>query len=256
MDKYSTSTDQTGKAHFVLTSPLDLANAVDVNMTAGILNGNPVRELNISVRYDKAEYNLTTENNITVGKTGTDYTIAVGLAKKQVGSTTWEPAVGKIIVAEYLMPVYGSLASYEAVVGDNGQALFTYTSPKRGLDINNTNITFHMKENYGESNTTTLLFKPEAVEEVAKVMVVPGSMKITQGSEERNITIITVNAANVGISAKVNVEELYDGSDDYGTFTPSGTIKTDDAGHANIIYTAPVSISGLTERNITITETS
>ena len=254
MDRYSSSTDINGHVRFIYTSP-NAINIADMNMTFGIQNGVPLREKNVTVRFDDANYMIEADDNLTIGETEKTYPIRVSLWKQDQGSDINTSAVGKMIVADYIMPMYGGLKHYESIVGDDGVAVFEYVSPTRNIDLNDTNITFYFKEDMHKKDTTTLSFVPEMVEEVSKLMIVPGAIKITQDGETRDITLITVNSANVGISSKVTVEEPTLDGEDYGSFSPSGTITTDASGRATITYTAP-SISGLVERNITMTEQS
>jgi hypothetical protein len=253
LDKYSATTDANGKVSFTYTAPDDLPPN-DRNITFKVDNGDPVLDVNVTLVFDNATYRMEADQNITVGKTDTHYQVKVALYKQESGSSIWSPATGKKVIADFLQPIYGNLQSYEVEVDNRGIALFEYVSPTRSIDINDTNITFYFADDHTLMDNTELFFIPETVEEVANVYVVPSSIKITEGNEQREITIVTVNAANVGISAEVSVEEPYDGQDDYGTITPAGTVTTDASGRVTLTYTAPSSISGLVERNITITE--
>jgi hypothetical protein len=101
-----------------------------------------------------------------------------------------------------------------------------------------------------------LKFVPEAEEKVAHLYVIPSSFKITEGGQRQELTILTVNAGNVGMSATVAIEDPVAGCGaNYGSFSPGGTVTTGADGRATIIYTAPDAISGLSECNITMTET-
>ena len=201
-----------------------------------------------------ATYKITPDRNITVTGLAQTQTIQVALSRKLLNQPA-EPAIGKTVVAEFLMPIYGSLSNYEAVVNEQGIATFSYISPEKNLDVNDTNITFYYKENKQVIGNTKLLFQVPNIDKVERLYIVPDNFTITQAGETKKITIITVNAQNMGISATVEIEQPNNGTD-YGYFTPSGSVTTDSSGKVEILYTAPDAISGLNERNITFTEMS
>ena len=253
MDTLNGTTNDQGIATFNYTAPAVLP-AGPLTITFEVEGGAPVLTATSTVNFELATYIITPDQNLTVTALGTTYPISVALTSQVPGKPS-QPANGMKVIAEFLMPVNGILKEYEVEV-KSGIATFEYISPDRNLPTSDVNVTFYYKDDHTIKGNTLLIFSPEAVDKVDKVYVVPDSIKITQGSEERNITIITVNAAHVGISATVTIEELYDGMDDYGTFTPSGTVKTDASGRINVLYKAPISISSINERNITITEIS
>ena len=255
MNSFSGVVDSTGHVAFTYTAPQDIS-ALDGFMIRVSMENNSSKEQNIVVNVDTATYMIYPDANITVTDASQIHTIKVALTKQEAGTTSALPAVGKTVVAEFIQPIYGALSQYEAVVGSDGYARFTYTSPERIQDINDTNITFYYKENQTVTANTLLIYESQNTNRVEQLFVVPDSVTIAEAGEEKNITIITVNADNVGISSTVTIEQpFYDGTD-YGYFTPAGPITTDASGKAVIVYTAPSSISGLSERNITITETN
>jgi hypothetical protein len=250
LNRYSATTDSNGQALFSYLSPAQL-NAADFNITFEVLNGSPALDTNVTVRFDHASYSIVPDRNLTVSRADTSYSIEVALYKDTGNGP--EPAVGKTVVAEFLMPIYGKMSSYEVVVGSDGVAVFDYQSPGTISDLNDTNITFYYKENRQVLGRTRLSFQPESVERVERLYVVPSSITVTNGGEEHNITIITVNSENIGISTEVTIEQPTTGDGDYGEFIPGGPVTTDSSGRAVVTYRAPDSITGLNERNITFT---
>jgi hypothetical protein len=89
---------------------------------------------------------------------------------------------------------------------------------------------------------------------VRKMYITPDSFAINSPDEEQEITIVTVDARNNGLSTTVQLEQPHNGTD-YGQFE-SNSVTTNESGYAVIKYKAPKDISGLVERNITVTETS
>ena len=253
MNKFSGTTDTNGKVEFIYTSPDNLTD-LNGSQIRLYMENNSSQDVNITLNVDSAEYNITSEENLTIPTPATEYTISVGLSIKDTGGG-YAPAIGKTIVAEYLMPIYGELASYEGVVGANGNVVFTYTSPSSLQNIADTNITFYYKENRTIISKTTLRFNGQTSNSPTKMFILPSSLTITAAGEEQNVTIVTVNAQNIGVSTTIGIEEPINGVEDYGYFS-SNVVTTDANGRAVVRYTAPNSISGLVERNITITETS
>ncbi|QOR62321.1 hypothetical protein ACM66Z_02275 [Sulfurovum sp. ST-21] len=255
MNSFSGIVDDTGHVAFTYTAPQDISVLDGFTIRVSMEN-NSSKEQNIVINVDTAVYMIYPDANITVTDISQVHTIKVALTKQEAGATSTLPAVGKTVVAEFIQPIYGTLSQYEAVVGTDGYARFTYTSPERIQDVNDTNITFYYKENQAVTANTLLVYEAQNINIVEQLFVVPDSVTITEAGEEKNITIITVNADNVGISSTVTIEQPFYNDTDYGYFTPAGPITTDASGKAVIVYTAPSSISGLSERNITITETN
>jgi len=186
-----------------------------------------------------------------VGALSQEINIDVGLYRQQAGGTK-EAAVGKTIIAEYIMPENGQLASYELEVSSGGVATFKYTSPSDKLPSDDINITFYFKDDHSVMGKTRVHFDPGTIDTVSDMYVAPENLTITKGGQEENITIITVNSRNVGISAEVQIEQPNNGTD-YGSIDQT-RLTTDLNGVAHVVYTAPANIDDLTERNITITE--
>ncbi len=168
-------------------------------------------------------------------------------------------ANGKTVRMKPFNSQYGEVASYDITTGADGYATFSYTSPT----ILPADGTLAILELTHDNNGTVIKQKivlnfqnKGTLDKVEKLYVVPGKLTITSGSEEKEITILTLNAQNIGVSSTVVLEQLNDGVHDYGSFDPAGPITTDSNGKAVVKYIAPLSISGITERNITVTETS
>ncbi|WP_457602900.1 hypothetical protein [Nitratifractor sp.] len=249
LDHYTTTTDSNGKASFKYTAPTTLPTATSALITFSIVNGTVSKEANVTLHFEQIRYILDPDRNLTISQTNKGYTIHAALYRQKSDGTT-EPAVGKTVVAEFLMPIYGSISQYESLVNSDGIATFQYTSPSRFVDLNDTNVTFHYKEDPTVSGKTKLLFRPENVDEVEHLYVIPSHIMITEPGQEKNITIVTVNGGNIGIPTTVDVEQPSNETD-YGYFTPSGPVTTDASGRATLVYTAPDAIDRLTERNIT-----
>lgn len=259
---YTVTTDVNGIAHFDYVSPGVLpSDGTSAVLTADLVDENDTKLITqeIELIFNKngsadITYTILPDQNITVTDTLQLQQIKVALSKQEDGQPT-QPAVGESVIAEFVMPIYGTLAQYEAVVGSDGFARFSYTSPESMPSGNDANITFYYKNNHTVRGETKILFDKQTVSGVETLYVVPESFTVTEAWQTQEITIVTVNAENMGVSTTVELEQPFFNGTDYGSFDKT-SVTTDASGKAVVLYTAPDSISGLTERNITVTETS
>lgn len=196
-------------------------------------------------------FNATTPLEVT--QAGTGYEIKVQMIEDGY------VASGKVVKLLPFDKRFGSAANYEATSGEDGYAVFQYTSPET-LPADGTSTVLQLTHNENGALLTqniVLTFENKgSLDKVDTLYLVPNQVTITSPGEEKEITILTLNAQHIGVSSSVVLEQLSDGIHDYGSFEPSGTITTDESGKAVVTYIAPDSISGISERNITVTETS
>ncbi|MGC9351195.1 MAG: hypothetical protein ACP5D3_04340, partial [Sulfurovum sp.] len=256
LSAYSAITNSNGQVVFNYTAPASIAGVADFNITFAIPNATDSHETNVAIGFGSnvADYNLTAEDNITITGTSESYQISVALSKKE-GANPWQPAVGSSVIAEFLMPMYGTITQYEVIVNESGMATFEFISPDDISGLNDTNITFYYKNDMTVMDRTLVTYNAQTVEGVDTMYVVPGSFTVTEQDETREITIVTVNSENVGISTTVQLEQPFFNNTNYGSFDTT-QVTTDASGKATVTYTAPASLTGLTERNITVTETT
>ncbi len=248
LGSYSATTDLNGHVSFIYAAPATLPTS-DLVITFEVAGGTPVLTEDVTMKFDNSTYNIIPDQNITVTNISTDYPVAVTLTKQASGGAV-QPAVGKTVVAEFVMPVNGKLSAYEVIVDASGVATFIYTSPDRNLPAADANITFFYKDDNTVTGQTLVHFDPQAIDTVTNMYLAPESFTVTSPEEVQNITIVTVNAQNVGISAQVQLEQPNNGTD-YGSFDTTN-VTTDASGQAVVVYTAPTDISTLVERNITV----
>jgi hypothetical protein len=259
---YTVTTDVNGIARFDYVSPGVLpADGTSAVLVADLVDENDTKLITqeIELIFNKngsadITYTIVPDQNITVTDTLQSHQIKVALSKQEIGQPA-QPAVGESVIAEFMMPAYGTLAQYEAVVGSDGFATFNYTSPESMPSVNDANITFYYKNDHTVRGETKILFDKQTVSGVATLYVVPESFTVTEPGQTQEITIVTVNEENIGVSTAVTLEQPFIDNTDYGSFSATN-VTTDASGKAVVLYTAPDSISGLTERNITVTETS
>ncbi len=256
LDNYIVKTNTNGQAVFVYTAPNELPTT-PLTITFDVENPESSIAQNVTVNFVQGNatstYTIQPDQNLTVDGLNKAYTLKVALWKQEPGGIA-EPAVGEVVVAEYLMPVNGTISQYEATVDASGVAVFEYTSPDRLLPTADANVTFYYKEDHTVTGKTLLIFDTQVIDTVSEMYVSPLSFTITSPGEEKSITIVTVNSNNIGISTNVQLEQPNNGTD-YGQFDKTN-VTTNDSGYAVVKYTAPQSISGLVERNITVTELS
>lgn len=259
---YTVTTDVNGIARFDYVSPgvlpLDGTSAV---LTADLVDENDTKLITqeIELIFNKNGsanilYTIVPDQNITVTDTLQSHQIKIALSKQEDGQPA-QPAIGESVIAEFVMPIYGNLAQYEAVVGADGFARFSYTSPESMPSVNDANITFYYKNNHTVRGETKVIFDKQTVSGVETLYVVPESFTVTEPGQTQEVTIVTVNAENMGVSTEVALEQPFFNNTDYGSFDKT-SVTTDASGKAVVLYTAPDSISGLTERNISVTEIS
>jgi len=258
LDKYTATTDVNGHVAFNYTRPETFTVGDTFDITFEVAGGTVPKSATVgvtfvAVNFDSATYTITADKNITVSDLGTEYSINVALMKQEIGGVL-QPAVGQKVIAEFIMPVNGILEQYEVDVDSSGIATFKYTSPDRNLPTSDANITFYYENDHTVTAKTLLIFDPQVIDTVSDMYVTPLSFTVTAPGEEQDITIVTVNSQNVGISTTVTLEQPHNGTD-YGTFDMTNVV-TNTSGYAVVKYTAPSDITGLEERNITVTELS
>jgi hypothetical protein len=256
LNSYSVPTNANGQAVFNYTAPASLP-ASSITITFEVENGDPKLAINVPVKFggsgtppvDTKGMSLqAAPTEINIAKTGENAGINLFL------SNSSGPVVNTPIKANWFDPNSGTLNSYSVVTDTSGKAVFDYTAPAT-LPASDVTITFEV-ENGSPLLTEAVVVKfiSGGDDVVADMYISPQSFTITVPNEKKEISIVTVNAENIGISAKVQIEQPNNGTD-YGQFDKTN-VTTDSNGYATVEYTAPSSISGLTERNITFTELS
>ncbi len=197
-------------------------------------------------------YKLYPDEKLTVQKSEMTYNINVAVSVTDVNGT--HPATDTKVSANFLQPMFGSLENYTVTTNSDGIAKFIYHSPKNIQNLSDTYISFYRYDNPNKTEKTQLVFDPQLEDGVARMYLMPQSVQVSTPNAEQNITIITVNSRNVGVSAPVELEQLINGDgNDYGKFSTT-QIQTDATGIGTVVYTAPDSISGQPSRTITVTE--
>jgi len=248
------TTDASGKAVFYYTAPSDLTGLTSTQVKLRFTENSITteKEVTLTILPPIITYFIQAEQNITVTSLAQHENIEVALYE-QINNSQIVASDGKVVVAEFIMPVNGKIVQYESVV-HNGYASFEYISPERKLPATDVNINFYLKDDQTVKDKTLLIFKTQVVDTVDKMFVSPNSITVSTPGQIFDIGIVTVNAGNIGISSEVQLEQPNNGTD-YGSFDKTN-LQTDDTGKAIVKYTAPDNISGLVERNITVTEKS
>ena len=167
------------------------------------------------------------------------------------------PAVDLNVTVEYFDQHYGVMDRYSASTDSNGHIEFKYIAPI-GVDVldgNTTSFKISLQADATVSSQVNIAFnKSVANSPVANVYIVPDVLTIAKGSEQRTVRITSVDSKNFGVVGHFKIENPTNGTGGYGSFNKLD-IVTDAQGNADIIYTAPSSIDGLSDRNISIIET-
>ena len=199
-----------------------------------------------------ASYRLYPQESVTITNSEEHQRISVALSVTDVNGT--HPAVDEKIVANFLQPIYGSLQSYTVTTDTSGIAVFDYIPPKNIIGLSDAYISFYREGNPAKTEKTRLVFDPQLEEGAASLYIMPQTVQVSNPGEEQKIKFITVNSKNVGVSAELEIEQLYNGDgNDYGQLS-STHVKTDASGVGEVTYTAPASIANQPARVITVTE--
>ncbi len=254
VDSYQKTTDNNGRAIFNYTAPETVSTDKSVKLT---LYSEVYKDVQVNIEITlkgavSSQYLLKATDSLTIKNPSETGVIQVQLVKNENGIDI--PAFGETVVADVLPLQYGSLSSYEATVGQGGIATFTYTAPSRFPDVNETNIVFHYKKNTSIQDETTLTFSQD-VKNVDRLYVLPEKITVTENNQIVQVSLVSVNKDNVGVSTDVRIENPAIDGVDYGSFDKS-IVRTDANGRAVVTYMAPGDIANLLERNITITEIS
>ncbi|MDD3592837.1 MAG: hypothetical protein PHO65_09350 [Sulfurovum sp.] len=246
---------------------LDISGTFDANCTPTgytltatqkITSGNlgDTRQVSFSYEYGGGSfnqgysfYNATTPMEIT--ESDTPYQIKVQLVKDGY------VAVGETIKLRPFDNTYGNIADYEATTGSDGYATFEYTSPEV-LPASGSSVIL-TADYFLEDNTTipekeiVLNFAPSSDATVDtsswELSATPDSVSIITGGENRALSVYLSNPTLHAPVEGVEIQAWW--------FDPDkGTLNTyfattNSNGQAVFNYTAPESLVGLTDFDIT-----
>lgn len=244
VNRSSVSTDDAGKATFLYTAPATITSTTET-LYLRLSDNGIVSEQAITINMSPTNYHIYPENNITVSELEKIYTIDVALVQDPNSA-----ANGKYVVAEFIMPDLGKIINYEVLVQD-GVATFEYLSPERSLPTNDFNITFYYKDAPSVRAQTKVIIDPQVVDTVDKMYITPNAIKVSGAEQEYNLTILTLNAAGIGISTDVQLQQI---DAKYGNFDTT-KVTTDINGKAVIHYTGPNDITAVNGENVVVKAT-
>jgi len=197
-------------------------------------------------------YSLYPDEELYVYNSNTNYPINVGVSITDENGT--HPAVGVTVNADFIQPIFGALESYSIKTNQSGIATFNYISPKNIQNISESSkIYFYINGTSNLKKSTKLIFNPQFEDIASKLYIIPSNIQVTTPGEEQNITIVTVNSNNIGVSSTIQFEQLTNGDgNNYGKLSAT-KITTDSNGIGNIVYTAPDDINNQPSRTISAT---
>lgn len=202
-----------------------------------------------SVNEGYSFYNATTPMEIT--EADTQYEIKVQLVKDGY------VAVGETIKLRPFDNTYGDISAYEATTGSDGYATFVYTSPE-ALPASGSSVTL-TADYFLEDNTTitpkeiVLNFAPSSDATIDtsnwELTATPDSISITTGGESRALSVYLSNPTLHVPVEGVEIQAWWFNPDNGILNTYSAV--TNSNGQAVFNYTAPESLEGVTDFDIT-----
>jgi len=254
----TTTTDDAGRATFTYISPVELTiGTTEATFIYTDVNGNTIQK-NVSI-------NITPSaggSSSTIDVLPLDSNISTGAEAKPINvyvkDSTGRPAANASVVVEYFNAKYGVMNTYEDITDANGHIEFIYRAPDDIESLDGQTFTFAIALKLDANVTQNVqigFHKSVVISPVANIYIAPNDVTIVRAGEVRTIKVTTVDSRNYAVSTDLRIENPTQNGQDYGSFDVSD-FTTDILGNKIITYTAPASLDGLAERNITIVELS
>ncbi len=148
---------------------------------------------------------------------------------------------------------YGSLSNYEVLTGEDGYAVFKYTSPE-ALPLNDTSTIIEMI--YDDNGTIltqniVLHFSNSGTVAEYNLTNVTSPIIINQDSELKTISVKAIDGNGVG-QAGIDVSITAINGVQYGSIISASTVKTDASGRADFTYKAPENVAAVNHGSTSI----
>ncbi|MEA1982522.1 MAG: hypothetical protein U9N39_03165, partial [Campylobacterota bacterium] len=201
-------------------------------------------------KYTNAILKLYPEDNITVVAPLENKVIELYLED----NNTHEPiADEKITLSSFDTVKYGNMSSFSGTTDENGRVVFNYTAPEDISDLSTLSLTFTLENEKLITVTKDINFNALIVDPKYKdyeLSIFPqNSVTLTEASQS---TVIEVYLENRVTSLPVSGEGVTIDFFENAKGTMNAYIgTTDESGRVLFNYTAPESITGLADLNIT-----
>jgi|GEM_PF-724019 len=259
LSAYSGITNANGQVVFEYTAPASIAGATDFDIIFSIPNATNSHDTNVAVNFtststptvDTTNYNLTAvPASVNISEDGESRALALYLNN----TSTMQPVEGQEIIAHFFDPAKGTLSIYSGITNANGQVVFNYTAPESISGLSDFDITFSIPNatNSHETNVAvnfTSTSTPTVNTDTYNLTVIPETLVISKDGESRELSLFLNDTST---SQPVEGQEII-----AHFFNPSsGTLNaysgiTNANGQVVFEYTAPASIAGVADFNIT-----
>jgi len=219
----------------------NFATLFDYNNPSGG-GDNPPSELGYSF------YNATTT---AVSQANTPYEVKVQLVNNGFA------VPGRIVQLKTFSSNYGAVSSYSVTTGNDGFAVFDYTSPVV-LPVDGTSITleasFKDENNRTISQNLVLNFNKSGGTGVNPYNLVNETtpVVVNYNDELKIIAVDVVNQSGVGVK-DIDVSITAVSGVEHGSIISGSTVKSDISGHAIFTYKAPTDISAVDGNTTNVT---
>jgi len=249
------STDASGKASFTYIAPSDISGLGTQTATLRFTENGVTLSKDVNFTFNPITGGLSSidvlplDSNVSAANEVKSINVYV---KDSVG----RPVDKASVIVEFFDAKYGTMNTYEDLTDSNGHIEFIYVAPSDidSLDGQAFDFNISLKSNASITQNVKIGFsKAVNTSPVADIYVAPNDMTIIRAGEVRTFKVTTVDSRNYAVSANLKIENPTQNGVDYGSFDVSD-FTTDALGNKIITYTAPASLVGLNDRNITIVE--
>ncbi|MFK5976329.1 MAG: hypothetical protein QM493_07470, partial [Sulfurovum sp.] len=249
LDVMSATTDASGFATFIFTSPVSL-NAIDgltiILKSAHTTDKGDRLTANITLFFNASQivpnlYKFTNASSLVTITPATEQEITIDLINdKGIGVS------GESISITNISSSFGSFSSSSASTDSAGRATFIFTSADNlsSVDNQSTQATLSYIDESGNtlSSTISISINTSLIPSLAYTLVNETTpITITTPAQVSTISVNVVDSFGVGVLGKV----VQASTPIWGTLS-SATASTDSAGKASFTYTAPSDLTGFT----------
>jgi len=199
LSSFSSTTDVNGHVAFNYTAPADIAGVNDFNITMKLsadVNVTDSTLIHFDVNGTLKDYTNYKITLVDVNRTITTpfQTEIFDIYLEDNSTGVAKAAEGDVIVVDYFSGIYGTVDSFSAITDTNGHVRFTYTAPADIADINDTNITFRVKNTTDARNSVTSNFKVDDNKAtLSKLQLTTSEITLSKNAQTVSINVLAFN---------------------------------------------------------------
>ncbi len=242
------TTDSSGWANFVYTSPSDLSSIDGTTLPLTVVfdnNGTRIDSANITLSFNASattpnSFSFKNARSIIVTAPSQEDTISIFLVDSDgIGVS------GKEVKATVLSSAFGELTSGTATTDAAGKATFNYKAPENIAAINGQteNVTLTFSEDGSNKITAVVaVFIQTSASGAFSMQVIPTDANITVGEEAKPINVYVKDSAGRPAKDLEVIVEFF--NQKFGTMNKYSE-RTDDNGRIEFVFIAPKNIEPL-----------